>query len=168
MPTFSPTHRAFVLAAAATGIISAVAFASPPSNFVGTPLTSGALDQSVQKNSDRVKFQTKGSTDTAEIRFDLGADASSGWHHHPGIVIVQVASGSVTVSNGSCDTKVYGPASPNGSVFVEGNTIHRVTSDAGAVAYGTFVVDEHDPLLLRIEDDAPPCATGPAIRRPKR
>ncbi len=46
-------------------------------------------------------------------RFErVSADAAgfdSGWHIHPGLVIVQIESGSVRFTQGSCAPKTYGP-----------------------------------------------------------
>ena len=70
-----------------------------PFNFTTTPLATGNLVDDVKQNSDRVKFQTKDPTDVRVARIDIAPGGYSGWHHHPGIVIVTVASGSVTFTH---------------------------------------------------------------------
>jgi quercetin dioxygenase-like cupin family protein len=144
---------------AASGIIATVALASPPSNFTGEGLVAADLVKPVDVSAvgGSIKFQTTHHTDTAVVKLTFGASGDSGWHHHPGMVLVQVQSGSVTLKNGSCGSKTYGPGLPNGSVFVEGQQIHDVTSSAGAVAYATAIVKEADPKVFRIEDSAPAC-----------
>ena len=44
-----------------------------------------------------------------------GGGFDSGWHIHPGLVIVHIESGSVQFTQGSCTPKTYGP----GDVIVE-------------------------------------------------
>ena len=48
-----------------------------------------------------------------QYRFErVVADASgfdSGWHIHPGLVIVQIEAGSVQFTQGSCSAKTFGP-----------------------------------------------------------
>lgn len=146
--------RVAAIFAITAATVTTIALASPPSNFGGTALVVADLDQDGHLNSDRIKFQTKDPTDTSVVRLDFGANSKSGWHHHPGMVLVQVATGTVNLYNSSCAFKTYGP----GSVFVEGDTVHQVTSDAGATAYATAIVEEHDPPIFRVEDPVPFCA----------
>lgn len=82
-----------VTAVAAAGLIISTASASPPINFSGEGLVAADLNETVNINSERIKFQTKDPTDTQEVKLSWRAGGSSGWHHHPGMVIVQVASG---------------------------------------------------------------------------
>jgi quercetin dioxygenase-like cupin family protein len=103
------------------GTLVSVALAShTPFNFTTTPLATGNLVDKVKLNSDRVKFQTKEPTDVRVARVDIAPGGYSGWHHHPGIVIVTVASGAVTFTESDCSSKTYGPGLPDGAVFVEG------------------------------------------------
>jgi len=146
-------------ALAATGIAT-VALASPPINFTGEGLVAadrvGAVD--INALGGALKFQTTQDVDTSITKLVFGANSSSGWHHHPGMVLVQIAEGQLTVTNGSCVRKVYGVGKANGSVFVEDESIHRVTSAAGAVAYATAIVRDANPKVFRIEDSKPACA----------
>jgi quercetin dioxygenase-like cupin family protein len=153
--------RACAAALAASGmIVATMALASPPSNFGGEGLVAADLTKlaNVDAEGGSIKFQTTKGTDTAIVRLDFGANGRSGWHHHPGMVLVQVAKGRVTVTDGSCVSRTYGAGLPNGSVFVEGEAIHNVSSKAGAVAYATAIVKDADPKVFRIEDSAPACA----------
>jgi len=155
-------NRKHVLAATvggvAIGMFAPAAFGSPPSGFTPTTLVKADLDRTLHLNSDRVKFQTKDPTDVLVQKIVTDPGASSGWHHHPGMVIVAVESGSMTVWDSNCNKETYGPGLPNGSVFVEsGDEPGLVTSRAGATSYATFVAPSADPPVFRIEDDPPPC-----------
>ena len=148
---------------AGVGVIATfvtVALAShTPFNFTTTPIVTGNLVNDVKWNSDRVKFQTKDPTDVRVARVDIAPGGRSGWHHHPGIVIVAVESGAVIVTHSDCSSKTYGPGLPNGAVFTEGgDDPMQASSITGATNYVMFVAPRADPPVFRIEDDPPPCA----------
>jgi quercetin dioxygenase-like cupin family protein len=144
---------------AVIGTFVAVALGSPPFGFTPTTLVTADFDETVHLNSDRVKFQTKDPTDVRVQKIVIDPGGYSGWHHHPGIVIVAVASGTVTVTHSDCSSKTYGPGLPNGAVFTEGgNDPMQASSTTGATNYVTFVAPSADPPVFRIEDDPPPCA----------
>ena len=158
------THvLAVTIAVAMVGTLAAAALGSPPSSgFVGeTPLVTANLDNALHLNSDGVKFQTKDPTEVRVQRVVIGPGAFSGWHHHPGIVIVAVQSGEVTFTQSDCSSKTYSldPNNPNGAVFVEGgDDPGQASSVAGATVIATFVAPATNPPVFRIEDDPPPCA----------
>src|SRR5689334_10504692 len=121
------------IGAAACGVVAAAALASPPTGFTPTNLVAEAeIADGFHVNSDRVKLQTKGPADVRVQRVDIAAGGRSGWHHHPGVVIVAVQAGTVTYVDSSCNETSYGPGSPNGSVFVEsGDDPHEVRNTTG-------------------------------------
>jgi hypothetical protein len=145
---------------AVIGTFVTVALAShTPFNFTTTPLVTGNLATKVNLKSDGVKFQTKVPTDFRVTRIDIAPGGYSGWHHHPGLVIVTVLSGEVTFTNSDCSSKTYGPGLPNGSVFIEsGDDPRQASSTTGATTYTTFIAPHADPPVFRIDDhDAPGC-----------
>ncbi len=136
-----------------------MAFGSPPSGFTATPLVIANFDDTVHLNSDRIKFQTKDPTDVTVQKIVIDPGGSSGWHHHPGIVIIAVQSGSVTFWDSDCNKSTYGPGLPNGAVLTEaGDERGQVTSAEGATTYATLIAPSANPPVFRIEDDPPPCA----------
>ena len=157
-------RAAAIFATAAVGAIATAVIASPGSGVTPTNFVNANFDETAHVNSDRVKFQTKDPTDVRVQRLDFAPGAFSGWHHHPGVLVVAVASGSVTLTDSSCDSKTYGPGSPNGAVFVEGGDEPIEASSAGGatVFVTTITPDGEAP---RIEDDVPACATAAAFRR---
>jgi hypothetical protein len=149
---------AAIVAVAVFATFAAVALASTGVGFTPTNLVTGTLNNRVHLNSDRVKFQTKNPTDVRVQRIDIAAGGYSGWHHHPGIVIVTVASGAVTFTNADCSSTTYGPGLPAGAVFVEGgDDPGQASSVAGATVYATFVAPHANPPVFRIEDAAVSC-----------
>lgn len=137
------------------------AYASPPNTgFTTTALATASLDRPVHVHHDGVRLTTKEATNVRVQQVVFAPGGSSGWHHHPGIVMVVVASGSVTVWNEHCKATMYGPSLPNGAAFIEsGDERGQVTSAAGATAYVTYVVPKVNPAVFRIEDVAPRCAS---------
>ena len=128
------------------GVFATVALGSLPSGFgiAGTETyVTANLDDSVKQNSDRVKFQTKDPTYVRVQKIVFGAGGSSGWHHHPGIVIVAVQSGRVTFTHSDCSSKTYGP----NTVFVEGgDDPGQASSVGGATVLATFVAPNNGPV----------------------
>ena len=150
---------AAIVAVAVMATFAAVALGSPSLGFMPTNLVTGSLNNDVKWNSDRVKFQTKDPTDVRVQKIEFAPGGFSGWHHHPGVVIVTVLSGAVTFMHSDCSSTTYGPGLPAGSVFVEGGDEPGQASSAdGATSYATFVAPHADPPVFRIEDDPPPCA----------
>jgi quercetin dioxygenase-like cupin family protein len=144
---------------AVIGILgAAVALASPGSGVTPTNFVTADLDQTFNWNSDRIKIQTKGATDVRVQRLDFAAGSFTGWHHHPGIVIVAVESGALTFWQADCSSVTYGPGLPDGEVFIEGGD-HAVqaTSATGATVYVTYIAPSADPPVFRIENDAITC-----------
>lgn len=148
--------------AAVIGVFAAVALGSPGSNFgSGTGsneiYVTANLNDAVQQNSDRVKFQTKDPTYVRAQKIVVGAGGYSGWHHHPGIVIVAVQSGDLTFTHSDCSSKTYGP---NG-VFVEGgDDPGQASSVNGATLYVTYVAPNNGPVTsttFREEDQVVSC-----------
>jgi len=141
------------------GTAATVALASAGFGVTTTTFVTANFDKTVHINSDRVKFQTKDPTIVRVQKLDWIAGAYSGWHHHPGVIIVTVQSGSVTVMDSECNTVTYGPGLPDGAVFVEGGDAPlQVTSANGATEYAMQIAPRTNPPVFRIEDDPPPCA----------
>ena len=137
------------------GTVAAVALGSAGSGFSPETLVTANLDNTVQLNSDRVKFQTKDATIVRTQKVVIAAGGFSGWHHHPGVIIVSVQSGSVTVEDSHCTSQTYGA----GQVFVEaGDDPLQVASAGGATEYATQVAPQVAPPVFRNEDAPPPCA----------
>ncbi len=139
-------------------LAAAVALGSPGSGVTSETLVTANFDHTDHVNSDRVKFQTKDATDVRVQRLVFGPNSYSGWHHHPGLVLVTVESGSVTLWQSDCSSTTYGPGLPDGAVFVEGaDEPVQATSTTGAVNYVVLVAPSADPSVFRIEDDPISC-----------
>ncbi len=142
----------------ALGASMPMALASPGSGLTVTTLATANLDHSVNAHSDHIRLRTKGSTVIRVQNLVFAAGAKTGWHHHPGVILVAVQSGAVTVWDSRCNSTTYGPASPSGAAFTEsGDDDLQVTSSAGASVFATYIVPQVDPPEFRIEADARAC-----------
>jgi quercetin dioxygenase-like cupin family protein len=157
-------HRTYVIGAT-VGMLALVALsntasASPGSGFTTTTLTTGSLNP-IKTHHDGVRLTSKEVTDVRVQQVEIAPGGTSGWHHHPGVVIVVVSSGSVTFWDKHCNKTDYGLGLPNGATFIESSDEPgQVTSAAGATNYATYLVPKGNPSVYRIEDAAPECATA--------
>lgn len=149
---------AALLGLATVGAIAAVAVASPGAGVTSTVFVTARLTDEIQVNNDRVKFQTKGSTDFRIQKLDFAAGSYSGWHHHPGLLVVAVEAGAQALTDVNCGSRTYGPGSPNGAVFIEGDEHPQIASSpGGATVYVTYVVPSGNPPVFRVEDPVTNC-----------
>jgi quercetin dioxygenase-like cupin family protein len=117
----------------------------------------GSLNARVKAHHDGVRLTTKQDTDVRVQQVQIAPGGRRGWHHHPGVVIVVVSSGSVTFWEDQCNKTDYGPGLHNGATFIEsGDKPGQVTSAAGATTHATHIVPKQ-PSVFRVEDVAPAC-----------
>jgi quercetin dioxygenase-like cupin family protein len=144
-----------IVGAVAVGATAAVALGSMGVGFTPTTLVTGNLATKIEANTDQVKLRTKGLTDVRVQQIVIAKGGTSGWHHHPGVVVAAVASGTVTFTT-ACGATTYGAGLPAGSVFVESGTNPGQASSAdGATVYATFIAPHVNPPTFRIEDTGP-------------
>ena len=145
---------------ASTAMFATAAAASPGSGVTPTNFVTADLTEIVDFNHDRIKFQTKDATTLRVQKLEFAPGAFTGFHHHPGVVIVSVQSGSLTLVDGSCATEVHAA----GTVFVEGEDhVHQAVSPGGATVYVTYIVPrDYTPAneKFRVEEPLPFCATS--------
>lgn len=157
MIKFTRLQAAVAVAGIAAGWMMATPAIASPGEGVITPenFATGILPGDVQMNSDRVKFQTKGDTAVRVQKLTFSAGSRTGWHHHPGVVIVNVVSGTLRLKHSDCMVHEYHP----GDVFVEGEArVHEASTESGAAIFATYMSSSVDPLVFRIEDPVPFCA----------
>ena len=154
--TLRKAIRIPLLALTLTVVLAGTALGTGAVNFAATPLARGTLSESVHFNSGEVKFQTKGSVDFVTNTVTIGPIGSSGWHSHPGVTLVTVASGSVVHYDAHCMATVY----PAGSAFVESGDhpllVRNESLATPAVNIVTFLVAA-GTTALRIDQPNPGC-----------
>ena len=148
--------RSPLFALALIVVFAGTALAMTASGFHTTILSRGTLSEPVHYNTGSVKFQTKESVDIVTATVHLDAPSSSGWHAHPGVVLVTVLSGSLVVYDDHCTPTVYAA----GSAFTESGDdaglVRNESTTTPAVNYVTFIVPAGTPIL-RIDKANPGC-----------
>ena len=145
-----------VVISALITLLAGAALATPSTtDFVGKLLDRASFGQ-LHANHDGVKVaSTHGKADVAVYKVTIGPGGSSGWHHHPGVVLVSVKSGAVNRYNHKCDKTVY----KAGKGFLESHdkpALVRNNGKGDAVLYVTFIVPSSTTEAgLRIDDPRP-------------
>jgi quercetin dioxygenase-like cupin family protein len=137
-------------------LVVGAALATTPSGVTATPLTRATLGEFKAKN-DGIKVKSvRHSADMAIVKVVIEPGGSTGWHHHPGVVMVPVKAGTVTEYDAECHRTVI----QAGHGFVESKSeVHLVRNegDHRAVLYPTFLVPSATPPDgLTISDPRPP------------
>jgi len=153
--TIRRATRSLPLALGLVTILAGTALATGASGFHGTPLARGTTAGAMQFNVGDIKFQTKDRVDFAQATVTIDPLGQSGWHSHPGVVLVTVTAGTVTFYQADCSFDVH----PAGSSFVESNgatgLARNESSTIPAVVYVTYIVPVG--AALRIDQPDPGC-----------
>ena len=139
-----------VAAALVTMVIPAAG--TPSSGVVSTLLGRGTNPDRVRVNTRDVKLFTTGPTEVVTQTLTFQPGGTSGWHGHPGAVLVVVKSGTFTRYDAKCNARVY----TAGEAFAEGPEVAMVrnTGSEPAESVVTYLVAAGSPLRT----DAPsPC-----------
>ena len=120
-----------------------------------TPLSRGTLGE-VKAENDGIKVESvPGSADIVTLKVVIKPGGSTGWHHHPGVTLVSVASGTATEYRADCEKTVL----KAGDGFFEATDEPHVVRNEGnvdAVLYPTFVIPtETSPEKLTIAHPQP-------------
>jgi quercetin dioxygenase-like cupin family protein len=141
---------AFVIAATAS-----VVLATPAMGFIAaTVFARGALTTPVHAFSDHIVLFALHRTDHVVQQIVWGAGSSSGWHRHPGVVLVTVQSGTLVFYDSECRVKTY----TAGQTFWESGQragLVRNETSADATVHATYLVPAGAPL--RIDLPNPGC-----------
>jgi quercetin dioxygenase-like cupin family protein len=120
-------------------VVVGAALATPPKEATTTPLTRATLGKFEAKNDGIEVESERRSADIAIAKVVIEPGGSTGWHHHPGVTLVSVASGTVTEYHNKCEKTVH----KAGEGFVESHDAVHVVRNNGnvnAVLYATLIV----------------------------
>ncbi len=154
------SRRKVASAAVISGVVLAVAVVTqvipatgtPSSGVVSALLGRGTNPDRVRINTSDVRLFTTAPTDVVTQTLTFQPGGTSGWHGHPGAVLVVVKSGTFTRYDARCNARVY----TAGQAFVEGPEVAMVrnTGSEPAESVVTYLVPAGSPLRT----DAPsPC-----------
>jgi hypothetical protein len=166
-------RRARVTIAIASGVgllLVGAALATPSFNVISAPVhargtTDGRLDVSSEAG---IKLKTRRAIDVATQQIVLGPGGHTGWHSHPGPVLVTVKSGALRLIYAD-DCTGLGTVYEAGDTFVDrgDETVHIARNETpsnvneGKVEFwATYLVPGAPGTALRI-DEADPGPPGP-------
>jgi quercetin dioxygenase-like cupin family protein len=141
---------AAVVGACALGLMGSVGARGEVSPLQILPLAQG---YSTQHN---INLHAKGPSDVLQSLLVFQPGGDTGWHSHPGPVVVVVKSGAITEYR--CDGGVI--VHPAGSVFFETKgEVHRAVNQTGGVAevYATFISPAGTQPLIPAPDPRGVC-----------
>jgi quercetin dioxygenase-like cupin family protein len=141
--------RAIVLGAFASLLLVGIAVATPGSGVTSTTLALG-------NSASRIEANAKPGLDVVVQDLIWAPGAFTGWHSHPGVVIVVVKTGALTVyrsDDGRCKSKTYSA----GQTFAEYPTQVMNTRNEGSVTAEVVATFTGVPVggLTRIDQPSP-------------
>uniref|UniRef100_Q022A0 Cupin 2, conserved barrel domain protein n=1 Tax=Solibacter usitatus (strain Ellin6076) TaxID=234267 RepID=Q022A0_SOLUE len=146
----NPRGRFGLRALAAAAMVTALAFGQ-----VTPPLQIIALADGLSTDKN-VILHMKGQTDVLQTELIFQPGASTGWHIHPGPVVVVIKSGAITeIQSNGC--MVVHPA---GSAFFEQpDEVHNVVNQTGSVTevYAAFLSPAGTQPLIPATDPGRVC-----------
>lgn len=160
----SRTQRLLIAAIALLPVMAGIALATPGIGIVNAPVVArGTHAEELNVHSRAgVKLKTKSSVDFVTQQIVIAPGGTTGWHSHPGPVLVTIKSGEMTLvyaHDTSCEGQVY----KAGESFVDrGDEFVHTALNRGAVNlefWATYLVPGAPGTPARI--DAPSPGTCP-------
>jgi quercetin dioxygenase-like cupin family protein len=133
-----------VVAVTVLVVFVGAALATQPKGVTPTPLTRATLGKFEAENNGIEVESQRTSADFALAKVVIEPGGTTGWHHHPGVALVSVNSGSVTEYDKNCHKSVV----KAGEGFFESNSEVHVVRNRGkadAVLYVTFIAPTKTP-----------------------
>jgi quercetin dioxygenase-like cupin family protein len=152
------TRKATLVALLVLPVLAGIALATPGINVISAPVHSrGTHEGRLAVFSDAIHLKAKQGVDVDFVtqQIVIGPGGTTGWHSHPGPVLVTVKSGELTLvyADQSCEGKTYSA----GQSFVDrgDETIHTALNEtpANVELWATYLVPGAPGTPFRI--DAP-------------
>jgi mannose-6-phosphate isomerase-like protein (cupin superfamily) len=135
--------RALGLGLAAVLASIGMVAATPGSGATATTFSRGTLDAGIKVYTPDLKFATRDEIDVVTQTITITPGGQTGWHSHPGPVIVTIAAGTMTFYDGddaSCARTTYA----TGDSFVDrgGGHVHNARNEGATdlVLYATYLL----------------------------
>jgi quercetin dioxygenase-like cupin family protein len=100
-------------------------------NFVRGSVVTDDIHEHARARHWHVHLEVEGATDFVQQDVALAPGGFSGWHSHPGPVLIVVKTGTASwysAENPNCEAIIY----PAGSAFVEPANAHHLVSNQGS------------------------------------
>ncbi len=151
--------------------IAAVASATPIVGFLGTILATGStteetvvkahvpLPDATKHDEDdgwSAKLITSGPSDFIVQDGTYAPGGHTGWHSHPGILLISVISGSLEWYDADCERHVYNA----GDALTEGTRLHYFRNVGTVPVHFTVTYVIAHGQARRVDEAAPECAAA--------
>jgi len=143
------------LAILAAAVSVTVALATPAVGSIGTLFARGTLTTPVNAKADGITLRADHRTGHAVQKIVFAPGATSGWHRHPGVVLVTVESGALMHYDSNCTPELVAA----GQSFWEAGqhaTVVRNETAHDTVVYVSYILPTGAPL--RIDMPNPGCS----------
>jgi hypothetical protein len=143
-------------------VVVGAALATPGVNVLGAPVHArGTNAEELNIHSaDGIKLKTKGSVDFVTQTITIGPGGTTGWHSHPGPVLVTVKSGELTLvyaNDPTCQGRKYSA----GESFVDrgDENVHTALNlgPTPVELWATYLVPGDPGRAFRIDATDPGC-----------
>ncbi len=149
---------------AAGSVVGGLAWATPIFNLALPVLATGNENTDIAAHGEfatsngefKAFLNTEGPSTIFIQDGAFGPGGHTGWHSHPGILVLTLAAGTIDWYDGDCNKKSYKP----GDSWTEGSQLHyfKVTSTTNIHLFVTYIIAQG--AASRIDEPAPPCAAG--------
>jgi quercetin dioxygenase-like cupin family protein len=153
-------QKAVLAAFVALPVVTGVALATAPSGIISAPVHARGTNADVLNVHSKagVKLQTKSSVDFVTQQIRMAPGGTTGWHSHPGPVLVTIKSGQLTLvyaDDATCEGRTYGP----GESFVDrGDEIVHTAINEGSTEvefWATYFVPGAPGAPARLDSAGP-------------
>ena len=148
--------------AALFGLVVGRSQATPPNGVTAETARGPLVDRPLHVNmkfdpGTKVKVQTKGAIEVAVQRVVAVPGATFGWHSHPGLTLVTVLSGTLTLYHATDCTKGtnYGPGTSFSNLPPEIHLARNEGTTDLVVFASYFVPVRVPPVAIRIDQPSP-------------
>jgi quercetin dioxygenase-like cupin family protein len=126
---------------------------------IETDEVDGSTPNNNQGDNWSVKLKTSGPSDLVVQDVALSPGGFSGWHYHPGLLLVTVMEGSLEWYDVNCGLHLY----DTGDSFIENNSPHDIRNVAPVPVrlMVTYILPKG--AIRRLESNAPPCGAAPGL-----
>lgn len=150
------------LGAAAVIVSITGAIATNPEGIVSNIILaqgdlSVAIEERIQAGADwKLTLETQGELEVFHQDLVVGPGGSTGWHRHPGLLLITVKEGAIDFYDKDCRKRTYAA----GQSFTESAEPHNVFNrgSENARLFAAYIVKKGEPR--RIESERPACAAG--------
>src|SRR4051794_36084455 len=152
------------LAISAAAVIVSIngAIATKPDGVVSNVILAqgdspGAIKERIQAGADwKLTLETQGESEVFHQDLVIGPGGRTGWHSHPGLLLITVKEGTLDFYDKDCRKRTYAASQSFTESAEPHNLFNRGSGNARLLA--AYIVKKGEPR--RTESEQPACAAG--------